>query len=129
MSPLLDGHYKLRSVDVSHQLRARWESSYGGFSAQQFASALDDREVEVRKRSLDGQPGQRVILTADVTAHSTLNTPNSSNPRPTRAEAGCEAPPSAQGTCLTPIPGPCPTSDLRQGRQPGLTRSEAPGVE
>ena len=65
---VLDGNDKLRSVDVLHQLRARWESTYGSWSAQQFATALEDRGVEVKKRSLDGQPGQRVIVAADVTA-------------------------------------------------------------
>ncbi|MDQ3899267.1 MAG: hypothetical protein M3319_01995 [Actinomycetota bacterium] len=63
----LDGTDKQRSADVLYQLRARWEPTYGGWSAQQFATALEDRGVEVKKRSLDGQPGQRVILTADVT--------------------------------------------------------------
>ncbi|MGH3872569.1 MAG: hypothetical protein ACRDSR_13860 [Pseudonocardiaceae bacterium] len=65
---VLDGSDKLRSVDVLHQLRAHWEATYGGWSAQQFATALDHRGVEVKKRSLDGQPGQRVVLAADVTA-------------------------------------------------------------
>lgn len=32
-----------------------------------FATALEDRGVEVKKRSVDGQPGQRIILAADVT--------------------------------------------------------------
>jgi hypothetical protein len=52
---------------VPYQLRAQWEATYGGWSAQQFATALENRGVEVKKRSLDGQPGQRVILAADVT--------------------------------------------------------------
>ncbi|HEV7451256.1 MAG TPA: hypothetical protein VGO16_07690 [Pseudonocardiaceae bacterium] len=64
VAAVLDGNDKLRSVDVLHQLRVRWESTYGSWSAQQFATALDDRGVEVKKRSLDGQPGQRVVLTA-----------------------------------------------------------------
>jgi S-DNA-T family DNA segregation ATPase FtsK/SpoIIIE len=68
VAAVLDGNDKLRSADVLHQLRARWEPTYGTWSAQQFATALDDRRVEVKKRSLDGQPGQRVILAADVTA-------------------------------------------------------------
>jgi DNA segregation ATPase FtsK/SpoIIIE, S-DNA-T family len=67
VAAVLDGHDKLRSTDVLYQLRARWEATYGGWSAQQFATALENRGVEVKKRSLDGQPGQRVILTADVT--------------------------------------------------------------
>lgn len=65
---VMDGSDRLRSVDLLHQLRARWEPTYGGLSAQQFATALEQRGVEVRKRSLDGQPGQRVVLAADVTA-------------------------------------------------------------
>ncbi len=68
VAAVLDGNDKMRSADVLHQLRARWESTYGGFSAQQFATALEDRGVVVKKRSLDGQPGQRVVLAADVTA-------------------------------------------------------------
>jgi len=67
VAAVLDGHDKLRSTDVLYQLRARWEATYGGWSAQQFATALEHRGVEVKKRSLDGQSGQRVILTADVT--------------------------------------------------------------
>jgi S-DNA-T family DNA segregation ATPase FtsK/SpoIIIE len=76
---VLDGNDKLRSVDVLHQLKARWESAYGSWSAQQFATALEDRGVEVRKRSLDGQPGQRVVLIADVTA--ALNTQHAESDR------------------------------------------------
>jgi S-DNA-T family DNA segregation ATPase FtsK/SpoIIIE len=68
VAAVLDGNDKLRSADVLHQLRARWEPTYGTWSAQQFATALEDRGVEVKKRSLDGQPGQRVILATDVTA-------------------------------------------------------------
>jgi S-DNA-T family DNA segregation ATPase FtsK/SpoIIIE len=71
VAAVLDGSDKLRSVDVFHQLRMRWEATYGGWSAQLFATALEDCGVEVRKRSLDGQPGQRVVVAADVTA--TLN--------------------------------------------------------
>jgi S-DNA-T family DNA segregation ATPase FtsK/SpoIIIE len=67
VAAVLDGHDKQRSADVLYQLRARWEATYGGWSAQQFATALEDRGVEVKKRSIGGQPGQRVILTADVT--------------------------------------------------------------
>lgn len=67
VATVLDGQDKLRSVEVLHQLRARWEASYGGWSAQQFATALEDHGVKVKKRSLEGQPGQRVILTADIT--------------------------------------------------------------
>jgi len=67
VAAVLDGHDKLRSADVLHHLRAHWQSTYDGWSAQQFATALEDRGVEVKKRSLDGQPGQRVILIADVT--------------------------------------------------------------
>ncbi|HEX4103673.1 MAG TPA: hypothetical protein VHY21_24560 [Pseudonocardiaceae bacterium] len=66
VAAVLDGSDKLRSADVLHQLRVRWESTYGGWSAQQFATALEDSGVEVRKRSLDGQPGQRVVLAADI---------------------------------------------------------------
>ncbi len=68
VAAVLDGSGKLRSADVLYQLRARWEPTYGGLSAQQFATALEQRGVEVKKRSLDGQPGQRVVLAADVTA-------------------------------------------------------------
>jgi S-DNA-T family DNA segregation ATPase FtsK/SpoIIIE len=65
---VMDGNDKLRSADVLHRLRARWEYTYGSWSAQQFATALEDQRVEVRKRSLDGQPGQRVVLAADIIA-------------------------------------------------------------
>ncbi|MDQ2883293.1 MAG: hypothetical protein M3Y48_19515, partial [Actinomycetota bacterium] len=68
VAAVLDGHDKLRSADVLHQLRARGEPAYGGWSAQQFATALEDCGVEVKKRSLEGQTGQRVIVAADVTA-------------------------------------------------------------
>jgi S-DNA-T family DNA segregation ATPase FtsK/SpoIIIE len=64
---VMDGNDKLRSTDVLYQLRARWEPTYGGWSAQQFATALEDCGVEIKKRSLDGQPGQRVVLAIDVT--------------------------------------------------------------
>jgi S-DNA-T family DNA segregation ATPase FtsK/SpoIIIE len=67
VAAVMDGSERLRSVDVLHQLRARWEPTYGGWSAQQFATALEQCGVEVKKRSLDGQPGQRVVLAADVT--------------------------------------------------------------
>jgi S-DNA-T family DNA segregation ATPase FtsK/SpoIIIE len=63
---VMDGNDKLRSTDVLHYLRVRWEHTYGSWSAQQFATALENRGVEVRKRSLDGQPGQRVVLVADI---------------------------------------------------------------
>jgi hypothetical protein len=62
---------------VLHQLRACWESTYGSWSAQQFATALDDRGVEVRKRSLDGQPGQRVVVAVDITAALDAQRPES----------------------------------------------------
>jgi S-DNA-T family DNA segregation ATPase FtsK/SpoIIIE len=65
---VMDGNDKLRSTDVLYQLRARWEPTYGGWSAQHFATALEDCGVEIKKRSLDGQPGQRVVLAIDVTA-------------------------------------------------------------
>jgi S-DNA-T family DNA segregation ATPase FtsK/SpoIIIE len=81
VAAVLDGNDKLRSVDVLHQLRARWESIYGSWSAQQFATALDDRGVEVRKRSLDGQPGQRVVVAADVTAALNAHHPESDRSR------------------------------------------------
>jgi S-DNA-T family DNA segregation ATPase FtsK/SpoIIIE len=68
VAAVLDGNDKRRSADVLHQLQVRWESAYGGWSAQQFATALEDCGVEVRKRSLDGQPGQRVVVASDVTA-------------------------------------------------------------
>jgi S-DNA-T family DNA segregation ATPase FtsK/SpoIIIE len=68
VAAVLDGNDKLRSTDVLHELRVHWESAYGGWSAQHFATALEDCGIEIKKRSLDGQPGQRVVLTADVTA-------------------------------------------------------------
>ncbi|MGH3888187.1 MAG: hypothetical protein ACRDSZ_16755 [Pseudonocardiaceae bacterium] len=89
---VMDGSDKLRSADVLHQLRARWEPTYGGLSAQQFATALEQRGVKVKKRSLDGQPGQRVVLAADITA--ALNTQQPPNPTgfpADRGEAGGEA--------------------------------------
>ena len=72
VAAVLDGSDKLRSAEVLHQLRACWESIYGGWSAQQFATALEDCGVEIKKRSLDGQPGQRVVVATDVT--TALNT-------------------------------------------------------
>jgi S-DNA-T family DNA segregation ATPase FtsK/SpoIIIE len=77
VAAVLDGNDKLRSVDVLHQLRACWESTYGSWSAQQFATALEDRGVEVRKRSLDGQPGQRVVVAVDITAALDAQRPES----------------------------------------------------
>ena len=77
VAAVMDGSDKLRSAEVLHQLRARWETTYGGLSAQQFATALEQRGVEVKKRSLDGQPGQRVVLTADVTAALDARNPES----------------------------------------------------
>ncbi|MGH4007509.1 MAG: hypothetical protein ACRDTH_04970 [Pseudonocardiaceae bacterium] len=74
---VMDGSERLRSVDLLHQLRARWEPNYGGLSAQQFATALEQRGVEVKKRSLDGQPGQRVVLATDVTAALDARQPES----------------------------------------------------
>jgi S-DNA-T family DNA segregation ATPase FtsK/SpoIIIE len=68
VAAVLEGNDKLRSSEALHQLRTRWESPYGGWSAQQFATALEDHGAKVKKRSLDGQPGQRVILAADITA-------------------------------------------------------------
>lgn len=65
---VLDSEDKLRSSEVLYQLRTRWESAYGGWSAQQFATSLEEYGVKIKKRSLEGQPGQRVILTADVIA-------------------------------------------------------------
>jgi len=82
VAAVLDGHDKLRSADVLHQLRARWEHAYGGWSAQQFATALEEHGVEVKKRRLDGQPGQRVIVAADLTAALDTRAPES-EPSPT----------------------------------------------
>lgn len=65
---MLEGHDKLRSTEALHHLRARWETTYGTWSAQQFATALEDHGIKVKKRSVEGQPGQRVILAADITA-------------------------------------------------------------
>ena len=78
VATVLESHDKLRSTDVLHQLRARWETTYDGWSAQQFATALDENHgVKVKKRSLDGQPGQRVILATDITAALHTRTPES----------------------------------------------------
>nr|MDQ2884060.1 hypothetical protein [Actinomycetota bacterium] len=77
VAAVLDGNDKLRSADVLHQLRARWEPAYDGWSAQQFATALEDQGVEVKKRRLDGQPGQRVIVAADLTAALDTRAPES----------------------------------------------------
>ena len=82
---VMDGTDKLRSADVVHRLRTRWESSYGSWSAQQFATALEQHEVKIHKRSIDGQPGQRIVLATDITA--ALNaplTPESDVSRPDR---------------------------------------------
>jgi DNA segregation ATPase FtsK/SpoIIIE, S-DNA-T family len=81
VAAVLDGHDKLRSSKALHQLRTRWEATYGGWSAQQFATALEDHGIKVKKRSLDGQPGQRVILAADITA-ALAQRPNPDDPRP-----------------------------------------------
>ncbi|MGB6161286.1 MAG: hypothetical protein WCF33_04535 [Pseudonocardiaceae bacterium] len=87
VAAVLDGSDKLRSSDVLHQLRVLWEATYGGWSAQLFATALEDCGVEVRKRSLDGQPGQRVVLAADVT--TALNTQHPESDRsPTDPKRG-----------------------------------------
>jgi hypothetical protein len=77
VATVIDGASKQRSADVLYQLRARWETAYGGWSAQQFATALEDRGVEVKKRSIDGQPGQRVILTTDVSTALRAQRPES----------------------------------------------------
>ncbi|MGH9060986.1 MAG: ATP-binding protein, partial [Acidimicrobiales bacterium] len=82
VAAVLDGHDKLRSADVLHQLRARWEPAYAGWSAQQFATALEDCGVEVKKRSLEGPPGQRVIVAGDITAALDTRAPES-EPSPT----------------------------------------------
>jgi DNA segregation ATPase FtsK/SpoIIIE, S-DNA-T family len=79
VAAVMDGSDKLRSVDVLHHLRVRWEPAYGGLSAQQFATALEQRGVEVKKRSIDGQPGQRVVLAADIT--TALNTRHTESDR------------------------------------------------
>ncbi|MBV8993727.1 MAG: hypothetical protein JO287_08500, partial [Pseudonocardiales bacterium] len=89
---VLDGNDKLRSADVLHQLRMRWEPAYGGWSAHQFATALEDCGVEVRKRSLDGQPGQRVVVAADVTVALKARHPESDRSSTDPSEAGPEAP-------------------------------------
>jgi S-DNA-T family DNA segregation ATPase FtsK/SpoIIIE len=77
VATVLDGNDKQRSADVLYQLRARWETAYGGWSAQQFATALEHHGVKVKKRSIDGQPGQRVILTTDVTTALRAQRPES----------------------------------------------------
>lgn len=70
----MDGSGKLRSTDVLHRLQAHWGPTYGGLSAQQFATALEPRS-QGQKRSLDGQ---RVLLAADITAavNTTHHAPN-----------------------------------------------------
>jgi S-DNA-T family DNA segregation ATPase FtsK/SpoIIIE len=77
VAAVLDGSDKLRSADVLYQLRVRWEYTYGGWSAQQFATALEDCGIEIKKRSLDGQPGQRVVLAADIIAALDAQQPES----------------------------------------------------
>ncbi len=93
VATVMDGNDKQRSTDVLHQLRARWESIYGGWLAQQFATALEAREVKVKKRSIDGQPGQRVVLAADITAAlTTQQLPETAVSQPIGSEADSEAP-------------------------------------
>ncbi|MGH3804614.1 MAG: hypothetical protein ACRDTD_31635, partial [Pseudonocardiaceae bacterium] len=82
IAAVLDGNDKLRSTDVLHQLRTHWESAYGGWSAQQFATELENCGIEIKKRSLDGQPGQRVVVAADVTTALNAQHPES-DPSPT----------------------------------------------
>ncbi|HEX6404757.1 MAG TPA: hypothetical protein VF003_16610 [Pseudonocardiaceae bacterium] len=91
VATVLDGANRQRSADVLHQLRARWETAYGGWSAQQFATALENLGVDVKKRSIDGQPGQRVILTADVTTALRAQRAESSHDGNGPAEAEGEA--------------------------------------
>ncbi|MGH8625297.1 MAG: hypothetical protein ACREYC_08520, partial [Gammaproteobacteria bacterium] len=116
---VMDGSDKLRSADVLHQLRARWEPTYGGWSAQQFATALEHRGVKVKKRSLDGQPGQRVVLPPTSPPHSTPNNPRIppvSRPIGVRQTVRQSPPPRARASSSRP--GLCLATDLRQGRQP-----------
>ncbi len=92
VAAVMDGNDKLRSTDVLYQLRARWEPTYGGWSTQQFATALEDCGVEIRKRSLDGQPGQRVVLAADITAALDIQDVGSGRSPVGPGEADGEAP-------------------------------------
>jgi S-DNA-T family DNA segregation ATPase FtsK/SpoIIIE len=77
VATVLDGHDKQRSADVLHQLRLRWKLTYGDWSAQQFATALQDCGVEIKKRSLEGQPGQRVLLATEISAALNARHPES----------------------------------------------------
>jgi S-DNA-T family DNA segregation ATPase FtsK/SpoIIIE len=94
VATVLDGHDKQRSADVLHQLRLRWKLTYGGWSAQQFATALQDCGVEIKKRSLEGQPGQRVLLATEISAARNARHPNQTEPPPIRRGADREAPPA-----------------------------------
>jgi S-DNA-T family DNA segregation ATPase FtsK/SpoIIIE len=57
---------KVRSSWLLQQLKEQWPDYYGDHSAQQFAAALKDAGVEIKTRSVDGTPGQRAVVEADV---------------------------------------------------------------
>ncbi len=59
---------KVRSSWMLQQLKEHWPDTYGGLSAQQFAAALAEANVEIRTRSVEGQPGQRALVEAEVLA-------------------------------------------------------------
>ncbi|MGH3916351.1 MAG: hypothetical protein ACRDTC_23520 [Pseudonocardiaceae bacterium] len=64
----LDGRQKVRSSEVLAELKSHWPATYSKWSAQRFCAALESKGVQRRKRSIDGDPGQQVILALDVTA-------------------------------------------------------------
>ncbi len=86
----------------------RWETAYGDWLAQQFATALEGQGVEVKKRRLDGQPVNGSSWPPISPPHSTPNSPNPSDPRPVRAEAGGEAVAPAGAHTSPPCPATAP---------------------
>ncbi|HET9889675.1 MAG TPA: hypothetical protein VFQ42_04165 [Mycobacterium sp.] len=60
------GADRVRSEWLRGQLADRWPDSYGGWSAQDFATALRAAGVEIQKRRLDGKGGQQVVLLDEV---------------------------------------------------------------
>ncbi|RSD26449.1 hypothetical protein [Amycolatopsis eburnea] len=66
-STMRDGE-KVRSSWLLQQLKEQWPDHYGALSAQKFAAALEKEKVEIKTRSVDGTPGQRAVVEADVLA-------------------------------------------------------------
>ncbi|MGH8920540.1 MAG: FtsK/SpoIIIE domain-containing protein, partial [Actinomycetes bacterium] len=62
----LGGREKVRSAEVLAELKSRWPATYGKWSAQRFSAALEAQGVVRKKRSIDGDPGQQVILLTEV---------------------------------------------------------------